>query len=194
MLKKNKIISCYVRVSTNKEDQQKSLQQQRELLQDMYKHNEILIYSDTGTGTSFNRKGFKQLLYDAGLNEKCLKDGRLTFEADEFREPLFNEIVVLSTSRFARNIIIIDVLRTLWDFKKVNVKFLDVQKDSSNMNDMILLQMFFAMAENEVKETSVRTKGGNRTTIMQNKIRNNSIFGWDFDVESNALITNEEEA
>ena len=48
------------------------------------------------------------------------------------------------------------------------------------MNDMILLQMFFAMAENEVKETSVRTKRGNKTTIMQNKIRNNSIFGWDF--------------
>lgn len=42
---------------------------------------------------------------------------------------------------------------------------------------MILLQMFFAMAENEVKETNVRTKIGNKTTIMQNKIRNNSIFG-----------------
>lgn len=194
MLKEKKIISCYVRVSTNKEDQQKSLQQQRELLQEMYKDYEILMYSDTGTGTSFNRKGFKELLYDAGLNEKRLKDGRLTFEADEFREPLFDEIVVLSTSRFARNIIIIDVLRTLWDFKKVNVKFLDVQKDSSNMNDMILLQMFFAMAENEVKETSVRTKRGNKTTIMQNKIRNNSIFGWDFDKDSNSLISNKEEA
>lgn len=113
MINEKKIISCYVRVSTNKEDQQKSLQQQRELLQEMYKDYEILMYSDTGTGTSFNRKGFKELLYDAGLNEKRLKDGRLTFEADEFREPLFNEIVVLSTSRFARNIIIIDVLRTL---------------------------------------------------------------------------------
>lgn len=194
MLKEKKIISCYVRVSTNKEDQQKSLQQQRELLQEMYKDYEILMYSDTGTGTSFNRKGFKELLYDAGLNEKKLKDGRITFEADEFREPLFDEIVVLSTSRFARNIIIIDVLRTLWDFKKVNVKFLDVQKDSSNLNDMILLQMFFAMAENEVKETSVRTKRGNRTTIMQNKIRNNSIFGWDFDKNTNSLIANKEEA
>lgn len=194
MLKEKKIISCYVRVSTNKEDQQKSLQQQRELLQEMYKDYEILMYSDTGTGTSFNRKGFKELLYDAGLNEKKLKDGRITFEADEFREPLFDEIVVLSTSRFARNIIIIDVLRTLWDFKKVNVKFLDVQKDSSNLNDMILLQMFFAMAENEVKETSVRTKRGNKTTIMQNKIRNNSIFGWDFDKDTNSLIANKEEA
>ncbi|SHI02814.1 Site-specific DNA recombinase [Clostridium collagenovorans DSM 3089] len=194
MLDEKKIISCYVRVSTNKEDQQKCLQQQRELLQEMYKDYEIFLYSDTGTGISFNRQGFKKLLYDAGLNEKRLKDGRLTFEADEFREPLFNEIVVLSTSRFARNIIIIDVLRTLWDFKKVNVKFLGVQKDSSNMNDSILLQMFFAMAENEVKETSVRTKRGNKTTVMQNKIRNNSIFGWDFDKDTNSLVANEKEA
>ena len=62
------------------------------------------------------------------------------------------------------------------------------------MNDMILLQMFFAMAENEVKETSIRTKRGNKTTIMQNRIRNNSIFGWDFDKDSNSLISNKEEA
>ncbi|WP_447413180.1 recombinase family protein, partial [Clostridium perfringens] len=80
-----------------------------------------------------------------------------------------------------RNIAIIDILRVLWDYKKVNVKFLHVQKDSSNSSDMILLQMFFAMAENEAKETSVRTKRGNKTSIIQNRIRNNSIFGWDFD-------------
>lgn len=69
--------------------------------------------SDTETGTSFNRKDFKKLLYDIGLNEKKLKDVRLTFEEDEFRKPLFDEIVILSTSRFERNIVIIDILRTL---------------------------------------------------------------------------------
>ena len=60
-----------------------------------YEENEILMYSDVGTGTSFNREGFKQLLYDAGLNARKLKDGRLTFEADETRDPLFNEIIIL---------------------------------------------------------------------------------------------------
>lgn len=193
-MEEKKIISCYVRVSSDKVDQLQSLKQQRELLQDMYKDYEILMYSDVGTGTSFKREGFKQLLYDAGLNLKKLKDGRITFESDEFREPLFTEIVVLSTSRFARNIIIIDTLRTLWDYKKVNVKFLDVDKNSNNPSDMLLLQMLFTMAENEVKETSTRTKRGNKTTIMQNKIRNNSIFGWDFDRETNSLIKNKEEA
>ncbi|WP_346892673.1 recombinase family protein [Clostridium sp. UBA871] len=187
-------IACYVRVSTDKADQQKSLEQQRVLLEAQYKDREILMYSDTGTGTSFKRAGFQQLMYDTGLNAKDLKDGRMVFEVDAERQPLFNEIVVINTSRFARNIAIVDILRVLWNYKRVNVKFLDVQKDSSNINDMILLQMFFAMAENEVKETSVRTKRGNKTTILQNKIRNNSIFGWDFDRATNSLIKNEEEA
>ena len=187
-------IACYIRVSTDKEDQKKSLEQQKFLLEEQYKDREILMYSDTGTGTSFNRSGFQQLMYDAGLNLKKLKDGRLTFESDFRRDPLFNEIVVINTSRFARNIAIIDILRALWDYKKVNVKFLDVQKDSNNPSDMILLQMFFAMAENEVKETSIRTKRGNETSIIKNRIRNNSIFGWDFNRDSNSLINNEKEA
>ncbi|WP_244990512.1 recombinase family protein [Clostridium algidicarnis] len=170
-------IACYIRVSTDKVDQQKSLRQQRILLENQYKDRNVSMYSDTGTGTSFKRKGFKKLMYDAGLNTKELRDGRMTFEADLERRPLFDEIVVINTSRFARNIAVIDILRVLWNYKKVNVKFLDVQKDSSNMNDMILLQMFFAMAEQEVKETSVRTKRGNETSIIQNIIRNNSIFG-----------------
>ena len=186
-------IACYIRVSTDKIDQQRSLEQQRTLLEDQYKNSNISMYSDTGTGTSFNSKGFKKLLFDCGLNEKKLKDGRLTFEVDSIREPLFNEIVVLNTSRFARNIAIIDILRILWDYKKVNVKFLDVQKDSNNPSNMILLQMFFAMAENEVAETSKRTKRGNETSIIRNKIRNNSIFGWDFDRETNSLIANDKE-
>lgn len=187
-------IACYIRVSTDKSEQQKSLNQQRVLLEEQYKHTQILMYSDTGTGTSFKRSGFQKLMYDAGLNLKVLKDGRLTFEVDDIRQPLFNEIVVLNTSRFARNIAIIDILRILWDYKKVNVKFLDTQKNSSDINDMILLQMFFAMAENEVKETSVRTKRGNKTSIIQNRIRNNSIYGWDFNRDTNSLIKNEKES
>ncbi|WP_288476844.1 recombinase family protein [uncultured Clostridium sp.] len=189
----NNSVACYIRVSTDKIDQQRSLEKQKVLLQEQYKNSDISMYSDTGTGTSFNRKGFKQLLFDCGLNAKTLKDGRLVFEVDSIRKSLFKEIIVINTSRFARNIAIIDILRILWDYKKVNVKFLDVQKDSNNPSDMILLQMFFAMAENEVAETSKRTKRGNKTTILQNKIRNNSIFGWDFNRESNSLIANEKE-
>lgn len=134
-----KKIACYMRVSTDKEDQKKSLEQQRVLLQDQFKGKEIIIYSDTGTGTSFKRAGFESMMYEAGLNVKQLSDGRITFEADFFRESILDEIVVINTSRFSRNIAIVEILRLLWDYKKVNVRFLDSQKNSSNQGDMILL-------------------------------------------------------
>lgn len=55
-------IACYIRVSTDKVDQQKSLQQQRILLESQYNDRDVLMYSDTGTGTSFKRKGFTKLM------------------------------------------------------------------------------------------------------------------------------------
>ena len=118
----DKRLACYIRVSTDKSEQLNSLKQQKALLEKQFENSNITMYSDTGTGTSFNCKVFKQLLFDCGLNSKILRDGRLTFEVDATREPLFNEIVVINTSRFVRNIIIIDVLRTLWDFKKSKCK------------------------------------------------------------------------
>ncbi|MGU8378645.1 recombinase family protein [Clostridium perfringens] len=187
-------LACYIRVSSNKGDQQSSLIQQEILLREKFKQEDLIIYSDTGTGVSFNREGFKRLMYDAGLNICKLNDGRITFEADNIRKPIFDEIVVINTSRFSRNIAIIDILRVLWDYKKINVHFLDNCKNSNNPNDMTVLKMFFSMAENESMETSNRTKRGNEISILDNTIRNNSIFGWDFDREKNYLKINKKEA
>lgn len=50
------------------------------------------------------------------------------------------------------------------------------------------------MVENESMETSNRTKRGNEISILDNTIRNNSIFGWDFDRENNYLKINKKEA
>ncbi|MPQ44578.1 recombinase family protein [Clostridium tarantellae] len=189
-----KKIACYIRSSSNKEDQNRALEQQELLLKNHYKDRDIIFYSDVCTGTSFKRAGFQKLMYDAGLNLKKLNDGRITFEADQWREPLFEEIAVINASRFSRSVSIIEVLRVLWDYKKINVYFVDIMKNSNNPNDLPLLNMFFAMAENEVIETSKRTKRGNSISIMQNRIRNVSIFGFDFDRNNNKLILNEEEA
>ena len=45
----NKNKACYIRASSDKIEQLKSLNQQRELLQKTYEENEILMYSDVGT-------------------------------------------------------------------------------------------------------------------------------------------------
>ncbi|MGL4989652.1 MAG: recombinase family protein [Sarcina sp.] len=189
-----KEIACYIRSSSNSEDQQRALEQQEFLLKSYYKDRDIIFYSDVGTGTGFKRSGFQKLMYDAGLNLTKLNDGRITFEADKWRKPIFEEIAVINASRFSRNVSIIEVLRVLWDYKKINVHFMDIMKNSNNPNDVPMLNMFFAMAENEVIETSKRTIRGNKTSVMQNKIRNGSIFGFDFDRENNRLIKNEEES
>lgn len=189
-----KKIACYIRSSSNKEDQIRALDQQELLLRNYYNNSDIIFYSDVGTGTSFKRAGFQKLMYDAGLNVTKLKDGRLTFEADNWRKPIFQEIAVINASRFSRNISIIEVLRILWDYKKVNVYFMDIMKNSNNPNDLPVLNMFFAMAENEVIETSKRTTRGNKISVMENRIRNGSIFGFDFDRKNNKLIINKEEA
>ncbi len=186
-------IACYIRVSTDKVDQQKSLEQQRVLLEEQYKDRNILMYSDTGTGTSFKRKGFQKLMYDAGFDVKI--DGEeIRFKENKLREPLFKEIHVVSTSRFARHTKAIDLLRELWDKKKVAVIFDDINKRTDDIENFILLGILFTLNENESAEISKRTKRGNITSIMQNRIRNNSIFGWDFDRETNSLIKNEKEA
>ena len=186
-------IACYIRVSTDKVDQQKSLEQQRVLLEEQYKDRNILMYSDTGTGTSFKRKGFQKLMYDAGFDVKI--DGEeIRFKENKLREPLFKEIHVVSTSRFARHTKAIDLLRELWDKKKVAVIFDDINKRTDDIENFILLGILFTLNENESAEISKRTKRGNITSIMQNRIRNNSRFGWDFDRETNSLIKNEKEA
>ena len=43
----NNNIACYIRVSTDKEDQQKSLDRQRILLQEQFKDSNISLYSDS---------------------------------------------------------------------------------------------------------------------------------------------------
>ena len=185
-------IACYVRVSTDKADQMKSLEQQKILLSSKYSDKEILMYYDTGSGTSFKREGFQKLIYDAGFDVKI--DGEeIRFKENKFREPLFKEIHVVSTSRFARHTKAIDLLRELWDKKKVAVIFDDINKRTDDMENFILLGILFTLNENESAEISKRTKRGNETSIIQNRIRNNSIFGWDFDRETNSLIANENE-
>lgn len=63
-------IACYLRVSTDKADQQKSLEQQRVLLKEQYKDREILMYSDTGTGTSLKELVFSNLCTMLDLMQK----------------------------------------------------------------------------------------------------------------------------
>jgi Site-specific recombinases, DNA invertase Pin homologs len=187
-------IACYIRVSTELEEQDSSFKNQEFYFRNKYADREVLIYKDKGTGTSFRRSDFQKLLLDAGLDKLDEKNtNRKIVFIQSNREPLFNQIIVKDTSRFARNIIIMDIIRELIA-KKVYIFFEDINKDTSKEEDMLMLQMLFTFAENTSRSISVSTKFGNKRTIEQNKIRNNSQYGYDFDREKNTLTIIQEEA
>lgn len=191
---KKERIACYVRVSTDLDEQDSSYKNQEYYFRNKYKDYQILIYKDKGTGTSFRREGFQQMLHDAGLDkldERNTNQKIVFIQSD--REPLFHKIVVKDTSRFARNIVIMDIIREL-KAKGVYILFEDIQKDTSREEDMVMLQMLFTFAENTSRAISQSTKFGNKRTIEQNKIRNNELYGYNFDRDRNALIIIEEEA
>ncbi|WP_160680887.1 recombinase family protein [Clostridium sp. C8-1-8] len=175
MIEKERI-ACYIRVSTELEEQDSSFKNQEFYFRNKYKDKDVLIYKDKGTGTSFKRKDFQRMLIDAGLDKLDEKhtNKKIVF-IQSYREPLFNRIIVKDTSRFARNIVIMDVIRELIA-KRVFILFEDIQKDTSKEEDMVMLQMLFTFAENTSRTISISTRFGNKRTIEQNRIRNNWIY------------------
>lgn len=116
-------VVAYCRVSTSTNDQQNSFENQKSYFEREIQKNDSYelyrIYADRGiTGTSLNRREqFSEMLKDAGLDAtKVNNTNKIVYIASN-REPLFHKIYVKNTSRFARNVLVIDILREL--LKKV---------------------------------------------------------------------------
>lgn len=109
-------VCAYCRVSTDNDEQLTSYENQKSYFEQeaiSKGHTYIDTYADKGlTGTKLNnRKEFNRMLYDAGLevrewypdkNDKRVNK-KVTTLVDTNRKPLFDEIWIKNTSRFARN-------------------------------------------------------------------------------------------
>ncbi|MEG1724860.1 MAG: recombinase family protein [Anaerovoracaceae bacterium] len=135
MPQKKKTKTCfYGRVSTKSESQLSSFENQPEELKRILmfsKDNYELVdmYLDWGTsGTKLKRPRFDDMLYDAGIDFTIvdappipsktvegifLKQRKYVCTVATNRKPKFEEIWVKSTSRFARNINVYDIITTL---------------------------------------------------------------------------------
>lgn len=189
-------IALYARVSTDKDEQKSSLEHQKNFLENLYKDEyEVIVYADEGlTGTNFTKRpAFMKMLEDAGLKKAYTSKTRFYFEADENKEPLFNKIITKSVTRFARNT---DVGRIWTELNKkgVSVFFQDINKDTSNGEDEMILNLLLTLGKEESRNISERTKWGNKASAKANKIRNNELYGYEFDRETNSLIAIKEEA
>lgn len=207
---KRKVVA-YARISTDKKDQQNSLQNQKTYFQrELERNNDIRlvhmnisglcedgVYYDEGrSGTKLHRPAFDKMLEDAGLQAVIDADSEKKTTAYKIvRKPKFDYIFVKDTTRFARNIVAIDVLRTLKE-NNVFVRFLDIGKTTENDADMTYIGIFLQFAEQESTDRSRKVHFGYEEGVRQGKIYTggNKLIGYDLDKESNCLIVNEKEA
>lgn len=189
-------IALYARVSTDKDEQKSSLENQKSYLENLYKDEyEVIVYADEGlTATNFSKRpAFAKMLEDAGLKKAYTSKTRFYFEADENKQPLFNKIITKSVTRFART----TEAGRIWselEKKDVSVFFQDINKSTNNGEDELILNLLLTLGKEESRNISERTKWGNKASAKANKIRNNELYGYNFDRDTNSLIAIQEEA
>lgn len=178
--------AVYIRVSTSSLDQLNSFKNQRQYFEEYISSKEEFsmykLYADKGlTATTFkNRKQFYAMLYDAGIDIKTVTvNGRKKdayFASD--RKPKFTYIFCKNTSRFARNILSIDIIRELRT-KGVYVYYMGINKSTKDMSDDFLISLLSLLDEQESKDKSQKVMFGQKISA-QNGIINtsNRIYGY----------------
>lgn len=165
--------------------------------------NDTGIYADEGvSGTKLKRPAFMRMLNDAGL--KPVISARTDEETDDYEivgKPLFDLIFVKDTTRFARNVSVDKLLKTL-NQNGVTVYFLDLNKRTDNNEDMTYIQIFLSFGERESRDRSVKVKFGKAERRRQGDITiGGKIYGYNYvkinkkdRTQGNYLEIDEEEA
>ncbi len=173
-----KRVCAYCRVSTDKEDQENSFENQKNYFErEIGKNPEyeyIGTYADKGiTGTSLTkRKDFNRMLTDAGLD---INDGYKTIA-----KPKFDMIFVKNTSRFARNVSVDVILKALAS-NKVYVYFLDLNKTTENSDDITYIQIFMSFDERDSRDKSKKVRFGMREGAEKGNIYvGNNFYGYKY--------------
>lgn len=172
-------VAAYCRVSTDREDQINSLENQmsffREYIQRNPDWNLVGIYSDEGvTGTSVaKRAGFHSMIQAA-------KDGKIDF------------IVTKEVSRFARNTV--DTLNYTRELRKNNigVYFINDNINTLDCDGEFRLSIMASVAQEESRKTSSRVRWGMKRQMEKGFVFSPPLLG--YDLHSGFLTVNEEEA
>ena len=156
-------IAAYCRVSTSKEEQLDSLENQKAFFTAYASRNGyelVRLYADEGiSGTSLkNRDAFNRMMRDA-------------------REGLFSMVAVKDVSRLARNTV--DFLVSIRQLRAsgITVLFLNSNMDSLGDSEFVLT-IFGALAQEESANISKRTKFGKRINAEKGRVPQR-IFGYD---------------
>ena len=157
-------VAAYCRVSTDKEDQANSFENQQRYFREYINHQpdwELYeIYADEGiTGTNTKKRAaFNRMIDDA-------------------RQHRFDLIVTKEISRFARNTL--DSLAYTRELKRmgIGVFFLNDSINTLNEDSEMLLTIKSTLAQEESRSTSTRVKWGQTRRMEQGVVFGRSLLG-----------------
>ncbi|MGG7619537.1 recombinase family protein [Bacillus coreaensis] len=192
-------VCAYCRVSTDSKDQENSFENQKSYFEREIKKNEkyslYKIYADKGiTGTSLSkREQFNQMLYDAGLNIIDV-EGEPTFRIDHDRKPMFKRILVKNSSRFARNMEVISIIRKLKE-NGVYIDFFDINISTDKEDYEFVLNLFLNFDQQDSIDKSKKVKFGIFESAKKGNIfTNKRIYGYNYNLVTKELEIIEDEA
>ena len=185
-------IAAYARVSTGSDEQYTSFVNQLQYFTNKIasEGNELTkFYHDKGlSGTNFNRPGFIEMLYDAGIDNVKV-NGQDVFVTSD-RTPLFNVIYVKSTSRLARNTDLTHIIKLL-KTKGVDIYFDDLNKKASEVDSELLINILIILDEQYSKDLSKKMRFGFMESAKKKPLLTN-ILGYRRDGDDVIIV--EEEA
>ncbi len=172
-------VAAYCRVSTEKDDQANSLENQKS-----YFENYINANSDWE---------FAGLYPDEGITGTCMKKRK---KFNEMIEKAYNGeidlIITKEVSRFARNTIdTLEVTRKLKSFG-VGVIFISDNIDTRENDGEFRLTIMASVAQEESRKTSERVKWGMRRGMEHGYVFSTGVFG--YHLKKGVLTINEEDA
>lgn len=187
-----KKVCAYCRVSTTNSSQESSYENQVQYFKSVLSEYDLVeVYADKETGTTFDREGLLRMVNDAGVDVNKV-NGKLVFTASK-REPKFEEIYVSNTSRIARNVLIIDIIRELRK-KQVYINFMDWGKTTRDDSIDLTLTIFLGIDEQTSRDMSSKIRNGNKKKAMTtDKLFATRLYGYKYENEVFKIIPHEAE-
>lgn len=157
-------VAAYCRVSTKKEEQEKSLENQQKYFTEIINKNPewhfYTIYSDEESGTSTRkRKGFLQMMDDASAFK-------------------FDLILTKEISRFARNVQ--DSIQYTEALKRlgIEVRFLTDNINSFDADHELRFNLMSSIYQDESRRTSQRVRWGHQRQMEKGVVFGASVYGY----------------
>lgn len=199
-------IAAYCRVSTDSSDQANSYENQKVYFEEAIRkagHEQVEIYADKGlTGTKLNnRPNFNRMLVDAGIDiietyvgkDKRLKKKHIIYEESD-RTPLFDEIWIKNTSRFARNTLSFEIINKLRN-KGVHIYFIEQNINTKDLSSDFMLKLFQLFDEQDSRDKSSKVLFGQKVGAEKGVINTTSrIYGYKYIKSTNSLEIIQDEA